>query len=111
MAHKGTSTFIAQRASAVVLLPLAVWLAWSLAAHAGDSYEEIRAWLGAPVNAVLMAGFVLAAAFHMRIGLGEVIDDYIHSGLRGLCHAANWLFSAAVGLAALYAAWRLAFAG
>ncbi|HBK91300.1 MAG TPA: succinate dehydrogenase, hydrophobic membrane anchor protein, partial [Parvularcula sp.] len=80
MTHKGTATFIAQRTSAVILLPLAVWFLAGAVAHAGATYNEMRTWLATPLNAVLMGAFLLAGAFHMRIGLDEIIDDYIGAG-------------------------------
>lgn len=111
MSAKGTATFIAQRASAVVLLPLTAWLAWSLAAHTGGGYNVVRDWLASPLNAGLLAAFIVFAAFHMRIGISEILHDYIHGSLRGVLSALNWLLCAAAALAALWAAYTLAFAG
>lgn len=105
MTNKGTSTFIAQRASAVVLLPLAVWFLWSAAAHAGASYEEVRAWLSAPAGALPMGLLILVGALHMRFGLNEIIDDYVDSGTRGLFKLLNLFASlgaAALGVWALF---------
>lgn len=105
MTHKGTRVFIVQRASAALLLPLVVWFLWSAVAHAGGSYEEMRAWIAAPVNAVFMGLFILIGALHMRIGLNEIIDDYVDSGTRGVFKLLNLLVSlgaAALGLWSLY---------
>ncbi len=99
MTHKGTATFIAQRTSAVILLPLAVWFLAGAVAHAGSTYEEMRAWLATPLNAVLMGALILTGAFHMRIGVNEIIDDYSPAGARGMWKLLN-LF-VAVGAAAL----------
>lgn len=111
MSAKGTPAFIAQRASAVVLLPLAVWLAWSLAVHAGGGYDEVRSWLSAPRNAIMLAAFLVFSAFHMCIGIGEILHDYIHGPLLGVLSALNWLFCAVMALAAVWAAYTLAFTG
>lgn len=105
MTHKGTATFIAQRASAALLLPLAAWFVWGAVAHAGVPFEEMRAWLSAPVNAAMLALFILAGAAHMRIGLNEIIDDYVDSGARGLLKLLNLfacLGAAALGVWSLY---------
>lgn len=104
MTHKGTATFIAQRASAVLLLPLIVWFLAGAVAHAGSSYEEMRAWLSAPFNAIAIGLLVLIGAFHMRIGVNEIIDDYADKGFRGVWKLLN-LF-ASIGAAAL-ALWSL----
>lgn len=94
MTHKGTATFIAQRTSAVILLPLVIWFLAGAVTHAGSSYDEMRAWLTNPVTAILMGALILTGAFHMRIGLNEIIDDYIGAGARGILKLLN-LFAAA----------------
>lgn len=113
MSAKGTSTFIMQRATSVLLLPLTLWLVWSLVrlAASGAGYEEMRAWASSPLNAVAMAAFIVISAAHMRIGLAEVIEDYIHSGMKGLLMTLNWLAALGVAGGGLYAAYLLAFAG
>jgi len=108
MTHKGTATFIAQRASAVILLPLTLWFLAGAIAHAGASYEEVRAWLAAPINAALMGLFILTGAFHMRIGVNEIIDDYISAGARGLWKLLNAFTASAVAGVALYSLVKLA---
>lgn len=111
MASKGTSAFVFQRASAAIILPLVIWLLISLIVHAGDSYEETIAWLSNPVIAFLLGVLVIAGAVHMRIGLMEVIEDYVHSGLKGVLLALNWLFALAVAATALWSIYQLAFTG
>jgi succinate dehydrogenase / fumarate reductase membrane anchor subunit len=105
MKHKGTANFVAQRASAVLLLPLMVWFLAGAVAHAGASYEEMHAWLASPFNAVCLGLLIVIGAFHMRIGLNEIIDDYIGSGARGVCKLLNLfacLGAAALGVWSLY---------
>lgn len=111
MAHKGTSTFVMQRASAVILFPLAVWFLVSLVAHAGDSFVDMKAWLASPAVSIPMAAFVVAGAFHGRIGLSEVIVDYIHSWMKDVLLVANWIFALAVMALAIWSVYALSFAG
>ena len=111
MTSKGTSTFIAQRASAVLLLPLIGWFLWAVIAHAGASYAEMRAFASQPLNAGLFAALIVIGAAHMRIGLAEVIEDYIYSGLKGLLLTLNWLVAICVAGAGVFAALTLVFAG
>ncbi len=102
MTHKGTATFIAQRTSAVILLPLIVWFLASAIAHAGSPYEEMRAWLGTTLNACLMGALLLTGAFHMRIGLNEIIDDYIGAGTRSLFKLLNLFVCVGASALAVY---------
>jgi len=85
-----------QRLTAVLLLPLVLWFLWSVVAHAGDSFSAAKAWAGQPKNAILLGAFITIGAIHMRIGLMEVIEDYIHGGINRVLNALNWLVALAV---------------
>jgi succinate dehydrogenase / fumarate reductase membrane anchor subunit len=107
--HRGTADFIALRASSVLLLPLAVWLLWSVVAHAGADFEAARAWAARPRNAILLALFLVIGAFHMRIGAAEILTDYLAGGSAAVIRLLNWLVCLMAAGAAVYAAVRLAF--
>jgi succinate dehydrogenase / fumarate reductase membrane anchor subunit len=77
-AKSGTEHWWAQRVTAVALVPLTIWFVVSLIAHVGAPYEEVRAWIGAPVPAVLMICLVVAMFYHAQLGLQVVIEDYLH---------------------------------
>lgn len=111
MSDKGTRKFIIQRASAVLLLPLTVWFLWALASQAGADYAAMRAFASQPLNAGLLAAVIVVAAAHMRVGLAEIIEDYIHSGLKGVLMTLNWLVAIIVAGAGVFAAATLVFAG
>ena len=110
MAHKGTSTFTMQRATAAVMIPLAIWFLISVVAHLGADYETARGWLENPVNGVLLALFIAIGAMHMRIGMAEIIADYIYSGLRSVLNLINWLVCVAVIAGVFWAVFTISFA-
>ncbi len=78
-AKSGTMHFWHQRLSAIVLLPLTIWFAWSVARHAGAPHADVLIFLAQPLNAIGIAMFVIAGLFHMLLGLKVVIEDYIHN--------------------------------
>jgi len=99
-AHRGTETFWRQRVTAIANIPLVIFLVLSIVSHIGASYTQVKAYLAQPVVAVLMLALILSAAIHMRIGLKEIIEDYVHSEY---CKVAAILlvtfFAGAIGLA------------
>ncbi|MEO1137365.1 MAG: succinate dehydrogenase, hydrophobic membrane anchor protein [Pseudomonadota bacterium] len=111
MAHKGTSTFIIQRATAALMIPLGAWFLIGVVSHLGADYAAARSWLAQPLNSILIALFVTIGALHMRIGMAEIIADYIHSGLNGVLSFLNWLVAISVIAGTLWALYNISFAG
>ena len=107
-AKHGTSHFITQRVTAIALVPLVIWFVWALVTHAGAPYAETVAFLAHPVNATLMLIFAVTAIWHFKIGMQVVIEDYVGNETAKLVAImANTFFSAAVGLASIYAIVKL----
>ncbi len=77
-AHRGTETFWRQRLTAIANVPLTIFLILSILTHIGASFDEVHAYLARPLVAIAMLALVLSATIHMRIGLKEIIEDYVH---------------------------------
>ena len=103
-AHGGTETFWRQRVTAIANVPLVIFLILSIVCHIGASYGEVKAYLAQPVVAVLLLALIISAAIHMRIGLKEIIDDYIQGeGCKIAAILAATFFAGAVGIASALA--------
>ena len=77
-AKEGTDHFWVQRLSAIALVPLMIWLAFSIASLPGRDYLSIRDWLSGPFTAVAMILVIVTGFFHARLGLHEIAIDYVH---------------------------------
>lgn len=111
-AKDGTQHFWMQRMSAVALVPLVVFFVGLLVCLNGADYVQVRAALANPFTALVMALFVLAGVYHMRLGMQIVIEDYIHGeGLKIVCVMLNTFFAIVVGGASLFAILKLSFGG
>jgi succinate dehydrogenase / fumarate reductase membrane anchor subunit len=102
-AHRGTETFWRQRVTAIANIPLVIFLVLSIVRLIGASYGEVKAYLAQPVVALLIMALVISATIHLRIGLKEIIEDYVHSDSKVLCILGATFFSGAVGLASALA--------
>ena len=103
-AKSGTHHFWHQRMTAVALVPLAVWFVSSALAYVGAGQGAVAAFFAQPVNAVPMFLFIVAAVYHMSLGLQVVIEDYIHQegmkfALLLLNRFACWAIGASAGFA------------
>lgn len=81
-AKEGARHWWHQRLTALALLPLAIWFVVSLITLADAGYEDVIDWLSSPVVAGLMLLLIFAMFYHLKIGLQEVIEDYVHNGSR-----------------------------
>ena len=77
-AHSGVTHFWRQRITAAALIPLAIWFGVSALGLVGAHEAATLAFLSQPLNAILMAAFIVIAVYHMALGMQVVIDDYIY---------------------------------
>jgi succinate dehydrogenase / fumarate reductase membrane anchor subunit len=77
-AHEGEEGWMQQRYTAVGNLLLVSFLAISIALLPDLSYGSVKGWISHPVPAVAMALLVVNVFWHARLGLSELIGDYVH---------------------------------
>ena len=110
-AKEGTNHFWLQRLTAIALVPLVLWLAFSIASLPSMEYVAIREWLSQPFNAVVMILFMTAGFYHSRLGLQVVIEDYIGShGPRTAAIIAVTFIAVALGITGVFSVLRIALA-
>jgi succinate dehydrogenase / fumarate reductase membrane anchor subunit len=108
-AGEGVGHWWVQRVTAVALLPLTVWFAWSLLGLRLQSYEDVRGWLGQPWVAVLTILLVITLAWHSKLGVQVVIEDYVHGkGAKTLLLLLSTFLHFAAAVAAVFAVMILA---
>ena len=78
-AKDGTHHFVVQRATAVALAFLSLYVVWLVISLIGADYATVRAKVGHPCNAVLLSAFLIASFWHAKLGLQVVIEDYVHT--------------------------------
>ena len=106
--HSGTQDFWRQRLTAVALvlliLPVIVVVMMLFRRNQAGAAQI----LGSPLVAIVMLLFIIASAWHMKIGMQVVIEDYIHNEKLKLASImANNFFSFVVALASIYAILKL----
>ncbi len=80
--HSGTHHFWVQRVSAVALIPLSMWfMVEILTTLIGADRAGVAAWIANPITALVLAALIVAMFIHARIGIHEIIADYVpHEG-------------------------------
>jgi succinate dehydrogenase / fumarate reductase membrane anchor subunit len=77
--HSGTGHFWHERVSSVALIPLTLWFGYAVLGLVNAPQIAAISFLAHPVNAILMAAFVIITLYHIKLGLQVIIDDYVHS--------------------------------
>ena len=106
--HSGTTDFWRQRVTAVAMVLLVLPVVIVVMMLLGRNQAGAAQILGSPLVAIILLLFIIASAWHMRIGMQVVIEDYIHGEKTKLAAImANNFFSVAVALASIYAILKL----
>ena len=107
-AHTGTQTFWHQRITSVAGVPLTIAFIAIVIALLGRSHATTGQVLGSPLVAIVVILFVASIAYHMWIGMQEIIVDYVHGPVaKYLALLGNMFFCCVAGLASIYAVLKL----
>ena len=108
----GTKTFWRERISGVAMLPLTIAFVIIVLALQGATYAEAVALVANPLVAIVLIATIATSAWHMKLGMQVIIEDYVHGEvLRLVTVMANTFFSVLVGLAGVFAVLKIAFGG
>jgi succinate dehydrogenase / fumarate reductase, membrane anchor subunit len=111
-AHHGAGTWIKERVSSLILIPLTGWGFWAASRLSGSGFNGVIRWLHSPVNAALLGVLILVSLYHMRLGLRVVIEDYVETpGARGALLFLNALFCLALAVVAVVSIVMIALGG
>ncbi|MDP9195510.1 MAG: succinate dehydrogenase, hydrophobic membrane anchor protein [Pseudomonadota bacterium] len=83
-AHSGTHHWLGYRLASLALVPLNLWLVYSLIRHLGVYHQVLVLWIREPLNASLLILNIVFMFHHAAVGLEEVLADYVQTPLRRL---------------------------
>ncbi len=107
-AHSGTGDFWRQRVTAVAMALLMIPVLVIVMMLLGRNQAGAAQILGSLPIAVILLLFIFASAWHMKIGMQVVIEDYLHNEkLKLVSIMLNNFFSVAVALSSTYAILKL----
>lgn len=111
-AKEGVSHWWAQRVTAVALVPLALWLAYSIARLSFAGHAAVTAWIAEPWVAIALVLTLFATFYHAKLGLQVVIEDYVHGGFaKHTMLLLNTFAMVALGAGSIFAVLKIAFQG
>lgn len=109
-AHEGTDHWMKQKITAILNIPLVLWLIWSMIGLKGATHFEFKLWLAQPANAVLMIMLIISVFYHAKLGAQVVTEDYISNEWFKLVKLiAQKIFFFALGLMCIFSVLKIAF--
>ena len=109
-ARSGTDHFWRQRLTAVANVPLSIAFVLIVVALLGRNHAAVVQILGSPIVAIILLLFVLSMAYHMKLGMQAVIEDYVHDdGMKYTLLIGNLFFCVVIAFAAAFAILKLSF--
>lgn len=99
--HEGTTHARFMRLSSYALAPLGVLSAWWLDGLVGKTLEGVKAVIGHPFPAIVLILFGVVGMIHARLGMNEIIEDYVHDAALKE-KALYWNRIAAIAIAAVW---------
>lgn len=76
-AHDGVHHWWLQRLTAIALIPLLLWLIFSLPTLVSLDYAQAKDWLSQPLNAFMAVLLSWILAIHARLGVQVILEDYV----------------------------------
>lgn len=111
-AKHGVGHFIVLRVSSIALVPLGLWALYSSLSLSRSGFDGAQAWMHAPLNAILAILLAVCSAAHMRLGMEEVIIDYIHkTSTKTTLLILNYFVCVLAAVAAVFCILKIALIG
>jgi succinate dehydrogenase / fumarate reductase membrane anchor subunit len=110
-AKAGVHHWWAQRLTAIALIPLVVWFAICLVMLTGMEFNSVRAWIGAPLNMLMLILTIGIGLHHAQLGLQVVWEDYTEGAIRVVMIVFTKFVAVLFGLGAIVSILRIGFGG
>jgi succinate dehydrogenase / fumarate reductase membrane anchor subunit len=110
--HGGTREFIGQRVTGALNVLFTLFFVWFVVRLAGAERAEMVEVVRNPLVGIGLILLILNVCAHMRIGMHEVIEDYVDDEKTNrLANLANTIFAALVAVVTIVAVAKIMFWG
>jgi succinate dehydrogenase / fumarate reductase membrane anchor subunit len=107
-----TKHFLVQRVTGALNVLFLLFFVWFVVSVAGADRAGVVATIANPFVAVPLALLLVVVPIHMRIGMIEVIEDYVaDSRVNRLLHTLNTVFAILVAVVAIGSIAKIVFWG
>lgn len=98
----GTKHWIWQRVSAILLIPLSLWIIVAGNQYIFSDYSVAREWLSRPMINLLVLVSLLSLITHAHLGLVVIIDDYTNGVIKRVLSFVAVVITTIIGISAFF---------
>jgi succinate dehydrogenase / fumarate reductase, membrane anchor subunit len=109
--HGGTREFIGQRITGALNVLFTIFFVWFVVRLAGADRAAMVEVVRNPFVGIVLILLILNVCAHMRIGMHEVIEDYLYEGQNRVANLANNVFAITVAVVTILAVAKIMFWG
>ena len=109
--HGATRHFMTQRITGVLNVLFTIFFVWFVVRLAGADRAEMVNVVRNPFVAIVLMLLIINVCIHMRIGMNEVIEDYLEGPINHLAQRTNAAFAILVALVTVISIAKIAFWG
>jgi len=81
-AKEGAHHWWVQRLTSIALVPLTLWLSYSIVTFGEMNYQAVVVWMQSPFVAAALAILVVVLFYHVQLGIQVILEDYVHGWLK-----------------------------
>ncbi|MEX1080390.1 MAG: succinate dehydrogenase, hydrophobic membrane anchor protein [Halofilum sp. (in: g-proteobacteria)] len=109
-AGEGVGRWWRERLTSLALIPLTLWLAFSIALLGTADHAAVTTWVAHPVNTGLLLLTLVVSFWHAAMGVQSVAEDYIATEWRRTAAVVGFQFAAVLlALAGVLAVLHIAY--
>ena len=109
--HGATRHFMTQRITGALNVLFLIFFIWFVVRLAGGDRADMVGVVHNPFVAIVLCLLIVNVCVHMRIGMNEVIEDYLEGDIHHLAKRANAVFAILVALVTVLSVAKIAFWG
>jgi succinate dehydrogenase / fumarate reductase, membrane anchor subunit len=110
--HGGTREFITQRITGALNIFFTLFFVWFVVSLAGADRAQMIETVRNPLVAIALVALIVNVCVHMRIGMHEIIEDYLDEDKQNrLANVANIAFALLVALVTILSVAKILFWG
>lgn len=81
-AKEGAHHWWVQRLTSIALVPLTLWLAYTIVTFGDFNYQAVVMWMQSPLVAAALAILLVVMFYHVQLGIQVILEDYVHGSLK-----------------------------